>query len=84
MRNKRRERYEDKRLNWRDPDMPVFTLCDLKLEYPDGRIEFKNNQMLALTPKQRQQASINSLKECTDPLWRDDPTYFPKRRKYNG
>lgn len=81
MRNRRRERFEDKRLDWRDPNMPVFTLCDLQLQYPDGRIEIKTNQMITLTPEQRQQVSADSLAKCIDPLWRDDPTYFAKKRR---
>lgn len=79
--NRRRERYEDKRLDWRDPNMPVLVLCDVALQHPDGRIEHQGTKLMEITPEQRRLASEKFMKASVDPDWRNDPTYFAKKRR---
>lgn len=78
---RRSKRREDKRLDWRDPDMPVLVLCDTGIKHPDGRIERTGVKMLALTPEQRRSASEQFMRTSVDPHWRSDPTYDLNRRK---
>lgn len=82
MRNRRREYYEDKRLDWRDPNMPCWTLCQgVTIRFEDGRSEYHDMMMLPLTPEQRQEASKQMLVASKDPDWRNDPTYYAAKRK---
>jgi hypothetical protein len=68
MRNRRRTSKPDKRLDWRDPDMPVLRAMDTGME--------------ALSPEEESAYSADVMVRSIEPTWRNDPTYnLAKRRR---
>lgn len=57
----------DTRPDWRDPDMPVL-VCTKS----DGLIQWE--------PERFQRAVAGRLAICTEPDWRNDPTYNLRRK----
>lgn len=75
---RRRRREVDKRLDWRDPDMPVLTLVKYTHRFlPPKRI------MEQVTPERMSQFSRQTLEAFTPlaPNWRNDPTYNLAKRQ---
>lgn len=68
MTRRRRQREPDKRLDWRDPLMPVLRAMDTGME--------------ALSPEDESAYSQMVMRESLEPGWRNDPTYdLAKRRR---
>lgn len=58
---RRRRNEPDKRLDWRDPDMPVLRAMDTGME--------------AMTPEDESKYSQMVMRKSIEPDWRNDPTY---------
>ena len=75
MPNRRRERYEDRRLDWRDPQMPVYRGYHLgngrfvEFADPDYERRYREHKMEVERVERRY------------PDWRNDPTYNLRRKK---
>lgn len=69
---RRRTREPDKRLDWRDPNMPVLRL----MESCFGEIK-----LTPIPPHEESEhcTSMVSNKNPLAPTWRDDPTYNLRR-----
>lgn len=68
MNRRRRQREPDKRLDWRDPNMPVLRAMDTGME--------------ALSPEDESAYSQDVMARSIEPTWRNDPTYnLAKRRR---
>ena len=81
MRNRRRERYEDRRPHWSDPDLPVFRE-EKCIDTYTGRVVW--TRMIQLTPEQENQRAQNSLWQGDlqgVPDWHNDPSYNWARRR---
>lgn len=63
----------DKRLDWRDPNMPCLCM---------GRYN-KNEEfrLIEVRPDIRSQVSRNAMNTAGEPDWRNDPTYNMKTKK---
>lgn len=75
MPNRRRERYEDRRLDWRDPQMPVIR------EYTMRNGERKIIVDADYEHRYREHLMEVERVECRYPDWRSDPTYNLRRKK---
>lgn len=68
----------DKRLDWRDPDMPVLRIA--KPETPNaewGVYPFPSDMI-----HRYHQNAMNSPRQ--EPMWKDDPSYWWARDKKNN
>ena len=66
---KRRKKFIDKRLNWRDPDMPV-----LRIAKKEGDTEYKPYEFRADWIQLYHKNAMNSYR--IEPTWKNDPSYF--------
>lgn len=67
MTRRRRTREPDKRLDWRDPNMPVLRAMDTGME--------------ALSPEDESAYSADVMARSLEPTWRNDPTYNLAKRQ---
>lgn len=58
---KRRRKEPDKRLDWRNPDMPVLRAMDTGME--------------EMTPEDESEYSRDVMRRSLEPTYRNDPTY---------
>lgn len=58
---RRRNKEPDRRLDWRDPDMPVLRAMTTGME--------------EMTPEDESEYSRNVMLLSLEPHWRNDPTY---------
>lgn len=61
MPRRRRRNEPDKRLNWRDPDMPVLRAMTTGME--------------ELSPESETAYSKDVMQRSIEPIWQHDPTY---------
>ena len=62
----------DRRLDWRDPEMPC--LREYKVEDADCNIIERG--MDEVRPQEVSQVATQDLGETGEPSWRNDPSYF--------
>jgi hypothetical protein len=68
----RRKKFIDKRLNWRDPDMPVFRIAKI-----DGKWQMHEFSSDQIQQYYKQKLENNS---AIEPNWKEDSTYNLKKK----
>ena len=63
---RRRDRTPDKRLDWRDPMMPVLR----EMEF-----NFGERRLVEVPPQEEQEHCANAIEVKQSESWRDDPSY---------
>lgn len=74
---RRRKLPPDKRLDWRDPDMPVLRV----IVHDDMFGNEVRRETIEVAPETEQVWSMRKMREGLNPKYKDDPTYDLKGKR---
>lgn len=77
---RRHKEPEIKRLDWRDPDMPVLRY----FEETNADCQVVRRGMQAVSPEDWQREAMFDMRDVSAPNWRNDPSYFWGERQSNA